>query len=148
MYIALDIIGISEKHHGFIIKDAVERTLCYYIPGDELISVRVEIGNDDDMPDTMGLCDKEDDDEYTIYINKDLLCSPSELYRTVCHECVHIKQYHLGELEEDTYRSSFFNGQFVDHDLVEYKDRPWEVEAYQAEKDFLWAYENNQQYAT
>lgn len=50
---------------------------------------------------------------------------------TLAHECVHVKQYAMGELDEDL---SVWRGRKVNSDDVPYWDHPWEIEAYGKER--------------
>lgn len=49
----------------------------------------------------------------------------------LAHECVHVKQYAMGELNEGM---SVWRGRKINSDSVSYWDHPWEVEAYGKEK--------------
>ena len=70
-----------------------------------------------------GDCMYEDDNEFTIRLNKSL--SLSELVTTVLHELVHVKQY--------------LEGMEMNSDL-DYWDRPHEIEAHSKEKELTEAY--------
>ena len=70
-----------------------------------------------------GDCMYEDDNEFTIRLNKSL--SLSDLITTVLHELVHVKQY--------------LEGMVMENDLP-YDQRPHEVEAHSKEKELTEAY--------
>ena len=70
-----------------------------------------------------GDCMYEDDNEFTIRLNKSL--SPSELLITVLHELVHVSQY--------------LRGMVMINDLP-YDERPHEIEALAKEKQLTEAY--------
>lgn len=67
-----------------------------------------------------GDCMYEDDNEFTIRLNKSL--SPSELLITVLHELVHVSQY--------------LRGMVMINDLP-YDERPHEIEAHAMEKELV-----------
>lgn len=145
MFIDLDIIGITDERQGFVIKEAVELTLLRFLPDcDDIITVQVEVALDEDIGDASGLVDDMDDNEFVIYLNQSLLNDDVELFRTVAHECVHIKQYIKKELEHINLNFTKFRGSIVNSEEVAYNDRPWEIEAYEIEgKMVCQAYENN-----
>lgn len=146
MYIDLDIIGITDEQQGFVIKEAVELTLLRFLPDcDDILTVQVEVAEPSDIGDAHGLVDDMDDLEYVIYLNQSILNDDVELFKTVVHECVHIKQYFNKELDHVNLYRSVFNGQVVDHFITNYEDRPWEVEAFEAEEEMAWQYQNKQQ---
>ena len=146
MFIGLEITGITNESQGFIIKEAVERSLLHLLPQcDDLLHVNVEVALDEDMGDACGLADEEDELEYTIYLNQSILDDDVELFRTVCHECVHIKQYFNKELEHINQYRVVFNNEVYDTFVTKYEDRPWEMEAAQTEESLL---QNNQQLLT
>ena len=60
--------------------------------------------------------------DFKITINKNI--GSKEIFRTLAHEMVHVKQFALGELAT---HSNVWKGKFVD---VDYFYQPWEVEAY------------------
>ena len=70
-----------------------------------------------------GDCMYEDDNEFTIRLNKSL--SLSDLITTVLHELVHVKQY--------------LEGMVMENDLP-YDQRPHEIEAHSKEKELTEAY--------
>ena len=53
------------------------------------------------------------------------------LLLTLAHECVHLKQYAMGELNENM---SVWRGKKINSDNVPYWDHPWEIEAYGKER--------------
>ena len=135
MFIGLEITGITKKSQGFIIKEAVERSLLHILPlCDDVLHVNVEVALDEDIGDACGLVDEEDELEYTIYLNQSILDDDVELFRTVCHECVHIKQYFNKELEHLNQYRVVFNNKVYDTFVTKYEERPWEVEAHKTEE--------------
>ena len=146
MYIDLEIMGIDTPEQGYVIREAVEMTLVEYLPDNiGLITVNVEVALADDIGAAYGLCDEEDDKEFTIYLNKDILDDDVELFKTVAHECVHIKQYVMKELVHGSKFSMFYKDVFYDKDVYEYDELPWEIEAKKAEEQMFWQYEKRQQ---
>ena len=135
MFIGLEITGITKQSQGFIIKEAVERSLLSLLPlCDDVLQINVEVALDEDIGDACGLVDEEDELEYTIYLNQSILDDDVELFRTVCHECVHIKQYFNKELEHLNQYRVVFNNKVYDTFVTKYEERPWEVEAHKTEE--------------
>jgi len=58
---------------------------------------------------------------------------PIRLIRTLAHEMVHVKQWAKGDLKEYSRKPDVWFGEPVDRDMP-YRDRPWEIEAYELEK--------------
>lgn len=146
MFIGLEITGITKQAQGFIIKEAVERSLLHLLPlCDDTLCVNVEVALDDDIGDARGLVDEEDELEYTIFLNQAILDDDVELFKTVCHECIHIKQYFNKELEHLNQYRVVFNNKVYDTFTTKYEDRPWEQEAHQTE-EFL--YQENRELLT
>lgn len=54
----------------------------------------------------------------------------SEIFKTLAHEMVHIKQFANGETNETL---SKWKGMSIDSDKIEYYQHPWELEAYSLE---------------
>lgn len=62
------------------------------------------------------------------------------LLKTLGHECVHVKQYALGQLKEPSKTETiWYKRKFIDKEIP-YHKHPWEIEAAQAEENFwqLW----------
>ena len=146
MFIGLEITGITKQSQGFIIKEAVERSLLHLLPlCDDVLQINVEVALDEDIGDACGLVDEEDELEYTIFLNQSILDDDVELFKTVCHECVHIKQYFNKELQHLNQYRVVFNNKTYDTFTTKYEDRPWEQEAHQAEQRL---YQNNRNLLT
>lgn len=88
---------------------------------------------------------------FEMYLNTDDLKSNiEEFYKTVMHECVHIKQYALNEMY-DCEKSTVFKGKrYSDKPKnkrkpVDYFFKPWEIEAYGSELGLLrqWEWEHS-----
>lgn len=97
-------------------------------------NVQVEIVLRKDL-DEQGYCEISDYNasgkarEFKIEINKN--ANLKIILMTLAHECVHLKQYALGELNENM---SAWRGRRIDSDSVNYWDHPWEIEAYGRER--------------
>ena len=70
--------------------------------------------------------------QYVIYID-DL--SRYESLTILSHELIHLEQYSSGKLIRMEDHFIMFNGEMFNIDNVAYKDRPWEIEAFNKEKD-------------
>lgn len=137
MYVALDVIGITDEEQGFIVRKAFDIVHTALFPEtDDVIDVTIYIAEADDTGDAAGLVCQEDDDDYTIALNKNLLGNDIELFRTVCHEAVHVAQYVKTDLIHLPYGKYAWKGTIMDP--VEYDERPWEIEAYEYEEKFAW----------
>lgn len=57
----------------------------------------------------------------------------------LAHECTHVKQYALGELDNDTSHrgKTIWMKTVVDERVVSYWDQPWEIEAFDREFDLV-----------
>ena len=55
------------------------------------------------------------------------------MIETICHECVHIKQYLRKELTDVSVDTQRWKGKLVNTKEIEYYDLPWEKEAYKME---------------
>ncbi len=56
------------------------------------------------------------------------------MFRTLAHEMVHVKQYHLGQLVDNEDTTSTFNGKKYCWNTLDYYDYPWELEAMSLER--------------
>lgn len=100
------------------------------------VEVRQKVDNDND-----GYCEVEDCNtsnkprEFNVVIRRD----PSTRYMlmTLAHECVHIKQYALGELNEN---HTQWRGTRVNDEKINYWEHPWEIEAHGRERGLFVMY--------
>jgi hypothetical protein len=98
---------------------------CEYLQLDVDIDIKFE-----NLPiSQFGYCDY-DEDEMIIIISKRL--SKKEILQTLFHEFVHVKQYIDGRLESGSPQK--WMGIPVDAD---YKNRPWEIEAFVLEEKMM-----------
>lgn len=67
--------------------------------------------------------------EFTIELDRGL--NDKTLLTVLAHECVHVKQYAMGELDDNL---SVWRGRKVNSDKVPYWEHPWEIEAYGRER--------------
>lgn len=63
--------------------------------------------------------------------------SKEEYLRTLAHEMIHIKQYALGELNEEM---SLWHGKKHDSEKIPYAKQPWEIEAHDLSEILLAEY--------
>ena len=89
-----------------------------------------------------GFCTQEDYRDYIIQRRSDL--RGEELFRTIIHEMVHVKQYVTGVLEQshedDTGPRMYWKT--LDMTEVSYQDRPWEIEAHKLEDQLYESFKN------
>lgn len=86
-----------------------------------------------------GLCSPADCERYhrEFDIKLDSKLSQRSILEALCHEMVHVKQYARGELKERIAKSStttYWQGNKVLLDTIDYWDRPWEIEAHGRER--------------
>ena len=79
--------------------------------------------------------DDQGDNEYNILLSKQALEDDVTLYKTIAHECIHIKQYFTEELVHVNQYRTMFKNKVYDHFCTPYETRPWEVEAYHLEEE-------------
>ena len=108
---------------------------CYQLLPSRIVrNINIEIQLKKDLEED-GFCEIADYNTkgkaryFTIELDRSL--NKKTLLRTLAHECVHIKQYAMGELDEGM---SVWRGKRVNSDNVPYWDHPWEIEAYGREK--------------
>ena len=71
--------------------------------------------------------------EFTIEMDKDIGVRPALV--ALAHEIIHVKQYATGVLQDGDDATCFWKGIPYDLNEVEYKDLPWEIEAFSQELD-------------
>lgn len=78
---------------------------------------------------------EEDPRHFEIHIDK-RVTNEDDLFLTLCHEMVHVKQFALNELLEAKAGYVSWKGENLafGNSLGEYYSRPWEIEAYGLEK--------------
>lgn len=132
----LEISGTFDKRQEIIFGEAVYYYLNKMIPKAILrnisldLKVRTKVENNNE-----GYCDVEGWNtqnkprEFTIVVKK----TPSMRYMlmTLAHECVHLKQYALGELNDNHTR---WRGTRINDEKINYWELPWEIEAYGRER--------------
>lgn len=142
MFVGYDIVGIEKPSQGFLIKEAMDRVVIELLSDVEGV-ITVDVFITDDIGETMGLASEEDDDQFTILLNEVLLDDDVELFRTACHEMVHIAQYVKKDLIHLPRNQYAWKGKVMDGG--EYSKRPWEIQAYEIEEKLSCQFENSQQ---
>ncbi len=129
--IELDIVGINDPRQGVAIHDAIKNAFDILMPRRvKPIYINVEVGLEEDMGRAVGFMHEEDDDEFNIIISQAILQDLEELIVTITHECIHIKQYLRKEVRDISVDKKIWKGELFDTRKVNYKDCPWEIEAY------------------
>jgi len=73
--------------------------------------------------------DQDDPIEFEITLDSSL--RTSALLRALAHECVHVKQYYLKEMEDTSKMNiTLWKGKRYDTDKENYWTLPWEIDAY------------------
>lgn len=144
MFVDLDIVGITDEKQGWIIKSAVDLSIVEMLDSvNEIVTINVYVS--DEVGEADAVVDDLDDNEYDIILNKSILDDDVTLFKTVCHECVHIKQYISKELEHVNLRQSIWRGYVYNTTNIEYEDLPWEQEAFKLEEELYQCYATQQQ---
>lgn len=139
MYIDLTVTGLTKVRAGHAIAETIEHSLNTLMPNRvKPIYIEVEIAKDEDMGIAKGLVHEEDGDTFFMSLIESLQDDEEELIRTVCHECVHIKQYLRKEVRDINVDTKVWKKEKFDLRKVDYADLPWEKEAHLLE----WALSN------
>jgi hypothetical protein len=97
-------------------------------------NIHIEVVLQKDL-DEQGYCEIQDYNTTgkarSFLIELDKQANLKTLLTTLAHECVHMKQYATGELNEGL---SMWRGRKINSDSVPYWDHPWEIEAYGKER--------------
>ena len=75
-------------------------------------------------------------------IRLDSNAAPRDILQTLCHEMIHVKQFATGEFKMG-WAKSRWQGRSIVHDMLEYKQLPWEAEAFGNEKKLYRAWRNS-----
>lgn len=126
----LSIVGCPDKEQ---FRPYVKRAIKFY--AEQLLSEKIL--NDvyikvkfNDKLDVFGYASVEDFStkkprEFLIEVHKYI--GARNIFKTIAHEMVHIKQYAYGELDENLMS---WKGKRIDSDNLNYYDHPWEIEAH------------------
>ena len=90
-------------------------------------SLKGSLGTDSELK----ACIIGQNNQYIIYVD-DL--SRHESLTILSHELIHLEQYSSGRLIRMEDHFIMFNGEVFNVDNVPYKDRPWEIDAFNKEK--------------
>lgn len=82
---------------------------------------------------------------FNIFIDSKSILDENEMFTSIAHEMVHVKQYALNELcQRDGYMSYKRKRFYYDTaTLAEYYNFPWEIEAYGLEKALYYGWKQN-----
>ena len=137
MFVAVEVNNTKTKSEETIIKQCIDDCITSLFPdSNEVIEITVDVVDQDELRTdaTFAEVDEQDIDDYIILLSKQALDDDVSLYKTIAHECVHIKQYFTKELVHvNQYRTMFKNAVY-DHFVTPYEKRPWEVEAFELEE--------------
>ena len=116
----------------------LEDAICYYavmLMGNRLaINTEIEVSSKK-LDGVLGYCTYEDDNVRPRSFQIDIsnkITNKEELFKTIAHEMVHVKQYARGEMK-DRYKPAYkqiWLGEEVDTNKTHYYDLPWEIEAH------------------
>lgn len=120
--------------------DLIDACIFYLkelLPNKKLPSIEIDLY---EMHTLKGWCSPEDNG-YLICLDN---TQPIEIMlTTLAHECVHIKQYELGELVDKNGENYWFGEQIKSYAYEDYYNLPWEKEAYEKELMLLDNYMKN-----
>jgi hypothetical protein len=133
----LFIEGRCGGRHKKLINQAADFYLSHLLPRHvyDRIIINVKMIGQRRMKGNEGTClvvetDKQNRPiEFELELNRDT--NTKTMLHNLAHEIVHVKQFALGELDEQQTR---WNGKRVDDEKVAYWDLPWEIDAYGRER--------------
>ena len=137
MFVAVDVNGTTKSEES-IIRHCIDDCVKVAFPDStEIIEITVNVVDQDELssPQTYAEVDEEYSNDYTILLSKQALEDDVTLYKTIAHECIHIKQYFTKELVHVNQYRSMFKNKVYDHFCTPYEKRPWEVEAFYLEEE-------------
>lgn len=128
MFVGIDIVGITEKEQGVLIKDVIEQSLATLMPKRKNpIFIDIEIALDDDLGDAEAMIHQEDDDTFFLAISQSALEGPTDdLVTLLIHEMVHVRQFIRKQITNQPYNN-----------FEEYISLPYEIEAYKLQEELL-----------
>ena len=128
MIVGIDIVGITEKEQGVLIKDVVEQSLATLMPKRKNpIFIDIEIALDEDLGDAEAMIHQEDDDTFFLAISQSALEGPTDdLVTLLIHEMVHVRQFIRKQITDQPYNN-----------FEEYISLPYEIEAYKLQEELL-----------
>lgn len=140
----ITVTGGTAKQRS-LVKEAAEFYLCHLLTVQEVDGLIVEIelvknlfakeGYKADVG-SMG-----DDGEHEYELRIDSSMNLAAILQALAHECVHIKQYVSGEMQEtNNWNIVFFRKTLYDLKKLKYFDYPWEIEAYGREDGLLYRF--------
>ena len=124
----MEIVGITEKEQGVLIKDVVEQSLATLMPKRKNpIFIDIEIALDEDLGDAEAMIHQEDDDTFFLAISQSALEGPTDdLVTLLIHEMVHVRQFIRKQITDQPYNN-----------FEEYISLPYEIEAYKLQEELL-----------
>lgn len=128
-----------------MVKEAAQFYLCHLLAIQQVDGLLVEIELVKDLFKKEGykadVGSTGDDDEKEFELRLDSSMNPAALLQALAHECVHIKQYVTGEMEEtNNWNIVYFRKTLYDLKKIQYFDTPWEIEAYGREDGLLYRF--------
>ena len=136
--IDVDVEGSSSQRRSVLTAEAVIY-FAYLLLGDDADNITVTVKYTDELDEAGCTIYHDDSDapiEFLIEINPD---NCDNIYRTIAHEMVHVKQFYRGELTATislssdgfTIRRTWMGTEWerLDHEDP-YFDSPWEIEAH------------------
>jgi len=123
----VDCINIKQRKLAYeVVSHCYNQLLNEYNDIDILVTVKTNLDNAVD-----GWCQQNSSDDYEIEVERNL--NDEYFIKTICHEMVHVKQGVTGELVNGTtWRGKEYSN-----------EQPWEIEAYQLEKELFYSFLQN-----
>ena len=134
---AMTVTG-GTKRERQLVEDAMIFAVNYLMPRKKKLWVDVELTNLEG--DVVGFHDCEDKYQHTIEVQKGQ--TDEELLTTIFHEMVHVRQSERGYLKDKGLVKVWKGQEYVHIYSCEedYKQLPWEAEAYQLQEEMLEQY--------
>lgn len=133
--------GAKMIYRKALVKKILNFSASYLLTEEERFLTHIfvsYINSDESYGYCVPYCDDEGNlDEVEIVVARGM--SERDLIETIAHEMVHAKQYIRGELCPETTNFTWMGQEFQEHEthlisLEDYKNLPWEKEAFEVEK--------------
>lgn len=129
--------GLLAKHKKKLIKDLIEFSLKKFINDMSKLKIEIEIRNSSLIAGNLALLHIDNENESLFIIEIGNRQNFGKMMLSIAHECVHIKQYYLGEILDISDERIIFLEKEYDTDAINYWDQPWEIEAHGREHGLL-----------
>lgn len=133
--------GLLAKQKKKLISELIEFCLKKFLNETciKLLDIEIEVRNSDLVSGNLAEL-HTGDDEFSFTIEIGNRQKFGRIMMSIAHECVHIKQYINGELEDIENDKVLYLQKEYNTNEVDYWDHPWEIEAHGREHGLLLKY--------